>query len=250
MAQHLFDRIRAALLHGAISGFVLLGAAALVLLLWYPHPLAELSGGTRLMGLLMCVDFALGPLLTLLIFDRRKRRAELKRDVVVVICLQVAALGYGLYVAFQARPLYIVFEYDQFRIIHARDLNSSSQLEGLPWQGPKLLALKTVPADHRERMLFAELSGTPLAAQPSLWQPYELAAIDVKARAKPLHDVAKSYPAVWGAIGGSDQEVAGISPSDIGCLPVIGKNLQYGMALVSLLDGRLLRIVLVDYQAG
>lgn len=247
--MNLRDRIHAALLHLAGSGLILAVAAALVLILWYPFPLAELSGGLRMLMLLVCVDVVLGPLLTFSVFNRKKERCELRRDIAVVICLQAAALAYGLWVTFQARPVYIVFEYNQFRIVYANDIESPSLSQRLPRRGPELLALKSVPVDQRERMLFAELSGVPLAAQPSLWQPYEVAANDVKSRARPLIEVAQAYPAIWMAISGGGENVTGYAPSEIGCLPVIGRNYKFATALVSLVDGRLLRILPGNYLA-
>lgn len=249
MVLSLRDRISAALLHLAGSTLILGLVATLLLMFWYPYPLAELSGGLRMLTLLVCVDVALGPLLTLFIFNRKKHYVELRRDIAMVLGLQVAALAYGLWMAFQARPIYIVFEYYQFRIVHASDIDSSTRLsvKNLPWRGPEPLSLKAVPADQREHMLFAELSGVPLAAQPSLWQPYELAANDVKIRARPLNEVAVSHPEIWHTIRDSEQNIEGVASSMVGCLPVIGRNNQFATALVSLVDGRLLRIVPVDY---
>jgi len=62
------------------------------------------------------VDVILGPLITLTVFNRSKPRSELVRDLTVVGLIQLAALGYGLWTVFVARPVHLVFEYDRFRV--------------------------------------------------------------------------------------------------------------------------------------
>ena len=90
-------------------------AALLVLWVWYPYPYGLLSGGRHLFLLLMGVDVVCGPLLTLVLFNPTKPRRELLTDMALVVCIQLAALAYGLYTAQEARPLFLVHEVDRFR---------------------------------------------------------------------------------------------------------------------------------------
>lgn len=62
-----------------------------------PSPYFHAQGGMRL--LLVAVDIVIGPLLTFVVFDRRKPRAELRRDLAIVVALQVVALSFGLHSA-------------------------------------------------------------------------------------------------------------------------------------------------------
>ncbi len=60
---------------GHLSFSVLLGAAVFVLFrfVWYPDALFELGGAAKLMLLVVGIDVALGPLLTLIVFDPKKK---------------------------------------------------------------------------------------------------------------------------------------------------------------------------------
>ena len=70
-------------------------AALLVFGIWYPYPYREISGGRELFLLVITVDVILGPLITLAVFNRKKPRSELRRDLAIVALLQLGALGYG-----------------------------------------------------------------------------------------------------------------------------------------------------------
>ena len=112
-------RVRAALIHLAGSILVAALAATLVFTLWYPWPYRIVSGGSELFALLVSVDVVLGPLITLAIFDRRKPWVSLRRDLCVVVLLQVIALGYGLHTTFIARPVVLALEGDRFRAVQS-----------------------------------------------------------------------------------------------------------------------------------
>jgi hypothetical protein len=52
-------------------------AAALIFLVWYPAPFQKMVGGTELFMLVVGCDLALGPLMSLVIYNSRKSRREL-----------------------------------------------------------------------------------------------------------------------------------------------------------------------------
>ena len=81
-------------------------------------------GGETLLRLLIGVDVVLGPLITLIIFDPEKPR--LKYDLAVIAVLQFAALAYGSYVMFEARPVYNVFVGDRFETVAANAIDDES----------------------------------------------------------------------------------------------------------------------------
>ena len=58
------------------------------------YPYREISGGRELFLILMAVDVILGPLMTLTIFNRAKPWPELRRDLAIVVLIQLAALVY------------------------------------------------------------------------------------------------------------------------------------------------------------
>ena len=101
---------RAAVAHLLCSVGVALLAGALVFGLWFPYPYRELAGGRELFLLIVAVDVVCGPLLTMVLYNPAKPRAELWRDLGLVVIIQLAALGYGLHVVWQSRPVYLVQE--------------------------------------------------------------------------------------------------------------------------------------------
>jgi hypothetical protein len=99
-------RLRAAAIHLGLSVLVAAVTAMLVFAIWYPYPYREISGGRELFQLLVAVDIVLGPLLTFAVFNRAKPRGELRRDLAVIVVLQLAGLSYGLWTVHLARPVH------------------------------------------------------------------------------------------------------------------------------------------------
>jgi hypothetical protein len=195
--------IQAASLHLLYSVVVALLAAALVFGFWYPFPYRELSGGRELFLLVVMVDVACGPLLTTVLYNPAKPRAELWRDLGLVVLIQLGALGYGLWTVWEARPLFLVQEIDRFKVTSAPDLRGVSIAE-LPvslrphwWTGPLTVAIRE-PKDARERqtvMVESVQGGRDYAERPEFYLPYEgAAALKSLQRAKPLAAFLQKQP--------------------------------------------------------
>lgn len=110
----------------AVAGVAWLLTSAL----WYPAPLDALAGGTALFLILVSVDVVMGPALTALVSNPNKTRVELRRDLSVVVGLQIAAFAYGLYSMAHARPVALVFEVDLFRPISAAQVDGAAGTPG------------------------------------------------------------------------------------------------------------------------
>ena len=175
--------------------------------LWYPYPYREISGGRELFLLVVTVDVILGPLITLAVFNLRKPLAELRRDLALVVLIQLAALGYGLWTVFVARPVHMVFEYDSFRVVHAIDIppellaQTPPDVNALPLTGPTLLGLRAFHND-KEKMdaTLAALQGVSLSARPDLWQSYAKSVPEILLAAKPATQLKFRFPDQAGAI--------------------------------------------------
>ena len=193
-------RLRASTVHLGISLCIAAFAAALVFGLWYPYPYGEISGGRELFLLVVAVDVVMGPLITLAIFNSTKPRRELIMDFTVVGTLQLAALGYGLWTVFAARPVHLVFEYSRMSVVHAIDVDSDllakapPSLQTLPVTGPTVIALR--PFKNPEEQFDATMAafeGFPLAARSDLWQAYEPVRADVLKEAKPVAELRARF---------------------------------------------------------
>lgn len=187
------ERLQASGIHLAISLIIAGLAALLVFGLWYPYPYRDTSGGRELFLIVVTVDVILGPLITLAVFNLHKPRPELLRDLAIVGLIQLAALGYGLWSVFTARPVHLVFEYDRFRVVHAVDVPEGVS-STLPVTGPTLLALRPFRDAHEQsEATLAALQGLLLSAQPDLWQPYAQARVRVLQAAHPLADLRQRF---------------------------------------------------------
>ena len=119
-----------------------------------------------------------------------------------IVLLQVAALSYGMWTVYQARPVYLAFEIDRFRTIHAVDVPTAmfskapSGFQSLPTMGPKRVAVRPF-IDEQERMdaTLAALSGVFLGARPDLWIPYDDNIQMVLEEAKPIQALLSREPA-------------------------------------------------------
>ena len=201
-------RLRAAGWHLLFSAALAAAAALIVFWLWYPPPYASLAGGLGLFGLLLGVDLVMGPVLTAVVADPRKPKAELVRDVAVILSLQMAAFAYGLYSVAQARPVFLSFEIDRMRVVTAADVDDASLREapagigGLSWTGPRVIAAPK-PSDPTEQMRSIELgmAGFDLSMVPRYWRVYD----DVQRAAawqaaRPVAALMQRYPERAGEI--------------------------------------------------
>ena len=178
-------------------------AAALVFGLWYPFPHRDLSGGRELFLLVVVVDIVCGPLLTLVLYNPAKPKAELWRDLGLVVVIQLGALGYGLWTVWEARPIFLVQEIDRFKVIASPDLPdvTPSQFQAVQppswWEGPLTVAIRA-PKDieEQELVMFESVQGgRDYAERPEFYIPYEgEAALKSLKRAKPLTVFLQKQP--------------------------------------------------------
>lgn len=196
-------RVRAASIHLGASALVAAAAAALTFALWYPWPYSVLAGGLGLFVLVCSVDVVMGPLITLVIFDTRKPWRELRRDLAVVVLLQLCALGYGLSVMFQARPVALALEGERFRVVAAVDVlldelpKAPAALQTLSITGPVVLNTRAPSdADAQLKAIDMALAGFDLGVRPQFWRPWDAAARQAAlAAAKPLGPLQQRYAA-------------------------------------------------------
>ena len=228
------DRLAAGGIHLALSAVIAGLAALLVFWIWYPSPYAEIAGGRDLFLILVAVDVVLGPLITLIIFNRAKPVTELRRDLVIVVVIQFAALAYGLWTMFVARPVHTVFEYDRLRVVHAVEILPETLamlpqgISAMPITGPTMLALRPFKnADESYQATLAALNGVPLSAQPDLWQPYPLGKSEVLKAAKPVAELMNKYPASRNEIERVLLAAGVSSPSSLVYLPLVTRNASW-----------------------
>lgn len=193
-------RYKAALIHFSLSLLVAAIATGLLLGLWYPPPYFQAGGADRLLLLVVGVDVILGPLLTLIVFDTRK--LELKRDLVIIVAVQLVALVYGFHVMLQSRPAFLVGVVDRFVVVSANQLELDDLVEArepkwrrLSWSGPVLVATER-PGTSSERMdmAFSGLAGKDIEQFPRYYVAYAQAAPLLLQRAQSLSRLRSLNP--------------------------------------------------------
>ena len=222
--------LKAALIHLGISCAIALLCAGLVFAVWYPYPYREIAGGRQLFSILVAVDVVCGPLLTFILFNPIKTRRELTLDLGLVALMQLAALGYGLWSMAQARPLYLAFEGDRFRVVRRADVSLDELSQALPayqnlhWGSPQLLGVKLLKSTDRGFIDSIEQSlvGNPPAYRPSRWVPFEGQQAVVAKNAEPLINLQKTSPKAYNTVL-TWLESSQLPADDFGFLPLLGE---------------------------
>ena len=186
------ERLRAFSAHFLFSALIALIAVGLVFYIWYPGPLSEAVGVTEIFLLMLFVDVTLGPILTFIIYRKGKR--TLKMDLAIIALLQVSAMGYGLHVVAEGRPVWLVFSVDRFDLVRAMDIDTrhldsvAPEYQSLSLKGPYWVSAKwPEDAGAQSAITFeAVFSGFDLQHRPYLYHPLASAAADIRAKAIPL----------------------------------------------------------------
>ncbi len=253
MCSRLKEASRFALKHLAVSVLIAALCAGLVFGVWYPYPYSQLAGGRELFMIVVVVDVIIGPLLSLVVFNPAKPRRELWRDLGIIFVIQAAALGYGLHSVAQARPVYLAFEADRFRVVAVPDIDMGAlgdappSLRDLSWTGPKPLGVRLLANDDPQYLKSLQLAfeGLHPAFRPQRWVEYDTQRSQAIAAAKPLAELKRKQAAQAAMI---EREVAklGLKETDLGYLPLASQHHTDWSVLIDLKDGEPRLLLHVD----
>ncbi len=244
-------RLKAAAIHLGLSLAVAALCAVLVFYFWFPAPFGELAGGRELFVLVVTVDVVLGPLITLLIFDTKKKPwTELRRDLLVVGLLQLTALGYGLYTVAQVRPVVMALEVDRLRVLRPFDLPAKELMKAppglrqLPWYGITHVATRKVEAAEQFDAAMAAMGGADIGGRPDFWRPADQTQAEW---AKGGHAIAKLRAAHRQHQDVIDAAIkaTGKPESALKYLPILARRTDY-VALIDASTGAVLGYAPLD----
>lgn len=164
-------RIKFFIKHLSASFIVALLVLGWVFTLWYPAPLAKATGVTHIVLLMIAIDVIIGPVLGFIIYKAHKQ--SLKFDLMVIVLLQIFALGYGVYSVSEGRPVWTVFNGNRFELVRNNeiiDASANSRVDNEYYHpsllGPKYVAVKIAEDQlEREKNMFEELQGSISLAQ-------------------------------------------------------------------------------------
>lgn len=234
-------KLKAFFVHICLSVILGVLAALLVFWLWFPYPYREIAGGWDLFILVMLVDICCGPLLTFVVFSNRKPRKELLRDLGIIGAIQLAALFYGVYAVSVARPVYLVFEVDRFRVVSVADIEladlkyAPQALQTLSLVGPEVIAARVPKSGDEDFVRAVELGmqGIEVSFQPKYWQPYADKKDEVLKRTKSIADLKQKNPDRHEMISFAIKKT-GLAESSLGYLPLQGRAPSDWVAFIDL----------------
>ncbi|MEI7445268.1 MAG: TfpX/TfpZ family type IV pilin accessory protein [Burkholderiales bacterium] len=187
------ERMRAAGIHLLICLAVAAVVSVVVFGAWYPGPMPSLLGVGAILAIVIGVDVIVGPIFTLLVFDRSKPR--LKWDLTAIGVVQIVALIYGVHTLYQGRPAFIVLAKDRFEVTSPADLrpedreaardNPHAKIDPLR---PRWIAAR-LPESQDERMaisLEALSNGRDIQHHPKLYVDYASERDTALERALPI----------------------------------------------------------------
>lgn len=207
MGVRSLNRWQAFACHLSASAVLGLAAFALFRFLWYPGALFTLAAADKLLLLVVGIDVVVGPLLTLIVFNPRKK--SLIWDLAMILAIQIAALGYGVWVMAQSRPVFLVGATDRFELVTANqirpeDLAAAPRPEWrrLPWTGPVVVGARPpVDPDLRLNIALQAVQGGPDVPQlPQLFVPLSDVVEKLLSESRPLADFDHNAPEEIGAI--------------------------------------------------
>jgi hypothetical protein len=175
-------RLRAFSFH-VFASFSLIAIVLAVLYFgWYRWPAWYMTGAEAIVGLIIFVDLGMGPLATLVVSGPNKPRSEWRRDIVVIVALQLFALGYGVHTLWAGRPLFHALSEDRVYLVLAIDLKDETvdkaKHEGArivpEWYSPLRWVWAPLPDDPDERVQLAASAftgGEGVMEMPNFYRP-------------------------------------------------------------------------------
>jgi hypothetical protein len=156
--------------------------------------------------LLVGVDLAFGPLLTLIVFRAGKR--GLHFDLTAIALVQSIALIYGLWIILQSRPVFLVGVLDRFVLVSANEVTEPDLANGSEeafrtrsWTGPRLVAAQ-LPVDPKERDALMDMAfaGRDIQNLPKYYHPYLNSSAGLLAKAKPVAQLRQKHASDQGIL--------------------------------------------------
>ena|SRR5579862_7080474 len=228
-------RPKAFAIHLASSAIALTLVFGLLYLGWYRWPGWYLAGAARVALVVVAVDLVLGPLITLIIANPRKPRRELRRDIAMVVAVQLSALVYGVLTLWNGRPLYYTFSADRLEMVQAYDLDAKEialarrSNPGLApyWYSRPRWIWAPLPEDKDEAQKIvagAVFGGSKDVTQmPRYFRPWPDGLPALRQQLHALGDLRMFTPAEKPAL--KDKLVArGIAPNQPNALPMWGRG--------------------------
>ncbi len=181
-----------------ISFFIALVFSSIVLFLLYPTPLAKAVGVIHILLLIISIHVIIFPILGFVIYKEGKK--TLMIDLAIIVSIQILAFLYGCYTIHQGRPVWVVFNIDQFELIRQNEIyeknikQAKSQFQTPIFSRPKFVAVEfSKNKDIKQQEIFDEiLNGIALSTRPERYVELTQVRAQIQQRAQSL-DLLNQY---------------------------------------------------------
>lgn len=235
----------AALTHLWVSLLACAIAGLVIFAVWFPHPYDQTSGGRHLFLLLAVTNVVCGPVLTFVLFDPVKSKIKWRVDLFLILAIQISTFVFGLNIVAKARPLFLAFEGNRFRVVHAGDFDitlmskAQSELTNIGLGGPRLIGARLAKSTDPDFPLSVQLSmqGLHPAFRPDRWTPYHHQRGAILAELRPISMLRSGNP-------GNPYELnqaivkSGLQEDQLGYLPMVDNEITDWVVLVNRVDAQ------------
>ncbi len=169
------NKLKASIIHLGLSIFLASLVIGSFLFFFFPSLFIGVSDFKDVAALIIGIDLILGPLLTFVVFQPKKK--SLTFDLSVIAAIQISALAYGAFALFQIHPVYVAFNVDRFTIVTAKDAEpnkATNQIFNISKFEAGILAFSKMPEDagkQNELMLTAASGGEDLDRREEYYEP-------------------------------------------------------------------------------
>lgn len=209
---------------------------------WYHWPGWYLTQVATVLAVMAGVDLALGPVLTMVVASPAKPKPALKRDIAVIVAVQLCALVYGAVQLWNGRPLYYAYSETVLQVIQAYDIDpveaAAARAQGLDlaprWYGLPQWIWAPLPSDEKkagEIIGAAITGGNDVTAMPRFYRPWEAGRAALRRQLQPLA-ASRFFSAKEKTALQAKMQSAGLDVSKSNTIPMTGR----GRPLLAVLD--------------
>ncbi len=171
------SRYTAFAIHLAMSFLIFLFLISLIYFVWFPGMFIN-YGGWQGMKIVAGVDLVLGPFLTLVIYNKYKKKV--KMDLCIIALVQFVSLSAGVWLVYQQRPMLQVVKIDFATLLTYQEVKKykidRNAFSNIPGPYPKLVWLD-LPEDKKAGssmdFTFYLADGIPVAAATHLYKQFK-----------------------------------------------------------------------------
>lgn len=226
-------RFKAFGLHLACSACALLLVLGALYLGWYRWPGWYLTGVVKVATMMAGVDVVLGPLLTLVVAHPEKAVRELRRDIGIIVAVQLLALFYGTGTLWGGRPLYYAFSVNELQMTQASDIDPAeialAKREN-PGFAPRWYSLPRwvwapLPDDpelSKKIVTAAVMGGDDVIQMPRYFRPWQQGELELRKQLRTV-DALRQFSPAQKQIVKRRMEQVGLAANQATAMPMAGR---------------------------